>query len=186
MCTFRSFHQQKVLKHSQWEWYSVSIDFEQHIIEKYYHLVLPDTHKTIHFSDKKYRVEINPYSYLIFIGCLTVAVLHAMVIYAVYYRKRYFLIPWICQNFIEIAGAVAFGGLCGYHYFTCKDMCCVDDLGCLSHTFFMNIVISGGYSGFLIYMNTIAFMFYEHCVKTGDIDMFLEQAAKMATPLVVT
>ena len=138
------------------------------------------------FLIKICSIEINPYSYLIFIGCLTVAVLHAMVIYAVYYRKRYFLIPWICQNFIEIAGAIAFGGLCGYHYFTCKDMCCVDDLGCLSHTFFMNIVISGGYSGFLIYMNTIAFMFYEHCVKTGDIDMFLEQAAKMATPLVVT
>ena len=133
---------------------------------------------------------------------MTVAVLHGMVIYAVYYRKRYFLLPWMLQILIEIGGALAFGSICAYNYFTCsqpishpetsdqpceqpsQEPCCFDELGCLSITFLVNTAIALAYSIYLVYIDVIACMFYRHCIKTGDIDMFLEQAAKMATPLV--
>ena len=117
---------------------------------------------------------------------MTVAVLHAMVIFAVYYRKRYFLIPWMLQIVLEIAGSLAFGTICAYDYFTCEQPCCVGDLGCLSTTFLTNAVVALAYSIYLVYIDVIACMYYRHCIKTGDIDMFLEQAAKMATPLVTS
>jgi len=120
------------------------------------------------------------------LGCLTVAVLHAMVIFAVYYRKRYFLIPWMLQIVLEIAGSLAFGAICAYDYFTCEQPCCVGDLGCLSITFLTNAIVALAYAIYLVYIDVIACMYYRHCIKTGDIDMFLEQAAKMATPLVTS
>ena len=130
--------------------------------------------KTVHF--------ITTFHYKL--GCLTVAVLHGMVIYAVYYRKRYFLLPWMIQIIIEIGGALAFGTICGYDYLTCEEDCCVENLGCLSSSFLINAIIAGVYSVYLVYVEVVACLFYDHCVKTGDIDMFLAQAAKMATPLV--
>ena len=109
---------------------------------------------------------------------MTVAVLHAMVIFAVYYRKRYFLIPWMLQIVLEISGALAFGSICAYDYITCEEPCCVGDLGCLSKTFLINAIVAAAYAVYLIYADVIACLYYRHCVKTGDIDMFLEQAAK--------
>ena len=117
---------------------------------------------------------------------MAVAVLHAMVIFAVYYRKRYFLIPWMLQIVLEIAGSIAFGTICALDFFTCEDTCCFDELGCLKVAFLTNAIVALVYSIYLIYIDVIACMFYRHCIKTGDIDMFLEQAAKMATPLVTT
>ena len=88
------------------------------------------------------------------------------------------------QILIEIGGALAFGSICCYDYFTCEDDCCVEDLGCLSSSFMINAIIAVVYSLYLIYVEVVACLYYHHCVRTGDIDMFLEQAAKMATPLV--
>ena len=109
-----------------------------------------------------------------------------MVIFAVYYRKRYFLIPWMLQIVLEIAGSLAFGAICAYDYFTCEQPCCVGDLGCLSITFLTNAIVALAYAIYLVYIDVIACMYYRHCIKTEDIDMFLEQAAKMATPLVTS
>ena len=50
--------------------------------------------------------------------------------------------------------------------------------------FLINTGVAGAYSIFLIYVETLACLYFRHCIKTGDIDMFLETAAKMATPLV--
>ena len=115
---------------------------------------------------------------------MIVSSLHGMVIYAVYYRKRYFLVPWMAQVWLEIVGAIAFGSLCGYDYFTCAQPCCVEDMGCFSKAFLINACVAGAYSIFLLYVETLACLYYRHCIKIGDIDMFLETAAKMATPLV--
>ena len=90
------------------------------------------------------------------------------------------------QILIEIGGALAFGSICCYDYLTCEDDCCVENLGCLSRDFLINAIIAGVYSVYLVYVEVVACLFYDHCVKTGDIDMFLEQAAKMATPLVTS
>jgi len=128
------------------------------------------------------------FTLLMVLGCLIVAVLHGMVIYAVYYRKRYFLLPWMLQILIEIGGALAFGSLCCYDYLKCEEPICVENVGCLEDvgcfTFLVNAIIAGVYSIYLGYVEIVAFLFFRHCIKTGDIDMFLEQAAKMATPLV--
>lgn len=104
---------------------------------------------------------------------------------------------------IEIAGALAFGSICFYDYFTCKEhaeedresLRCtrtgifitehsesLDGVECF--TFLSNAITAAGYAGFLIYVKTIAWLYYRYCVRTGDMDLFLEQAAKMATPLV--
>ena len=115
---------------------------------------------------------------------MIVSISHAMVIYAVYYRKRYFLLPWMAQLWLEIVGAIAFGSICGYGYFTCATPCCVGDMGCFSTAFFINTCVAGSYAIFLFYVEILACLYYQHCIKTGDIDMFLETAAKMATPLV--
>ena len=66
----------------------------------------------------------------------------------------------------------------------CEEPCCVDNIGCLSFTFLINSIVAGLYSAYSTYIAVIACLYYLHCIKTGDIDMFLEQAAKMATPLV--
>ena len=88
------------------------------------------------------------------------------------------------QVWIEIVGAIAFGSMCGYKYFTCVEPCCVDDMGCFTKDFLINTCVAGAYSIFLFYMDILACLYYRHCITTGVIDMFLSHAAKMATPLV--
>ena len=85
---------------------------------------------------------------------------------------------------LEIAGAIAFGVICGYEYVTCTAPCCVEGMGCFSKAFFMNTVVAGAFSIYLLYVVILICLYYRHCIRTGDINMFLEQAAKMATPLV--
>ena len=113
----------------------------------------------------------------IILGCVLFFILHHMVIYAVYYRKGFFLVPWIVLVWLEIVGAIAFGSICGYNYITCVGPCCVEDMEkygrygniCFSESFLNNAWVAGAYSIFLFCVQTLACLYYRHCIKTEDI-----------------
>ena len=117
-------------------------------------------------------------------GSVIVSITNPVVMYAIYYRQKYVLFPWMVQIFLEIVGSLAFGSVCAYAYITCSRPWDVDDVECFGGSLLLNTVLSGIFAIFLVYVEILSILYYQYCVRTGKLDLFLDTAAKMAAPLV--
>ena len=115
---------------------------------------------------------------------MIVSITNPVVMYAIYYRQKFVLFPWMVQIFLEIVGSLAFGSICAYAYITCTKPWAVDDVECFGGSLLLNTCLSGVFAIFLIYVEILSIMYYQYCVRTGNINLFLDTAEKMAATLV--
>ena len=95
-------------------------------------------------------------------------------IYAVYYGKRFLLIPWVVVVFLEFAGSVAFGSICVLEYLKCDGPigCCAETTGCFDISLLTNGAVSFLYSVVMLSFALNAVLYYRHCIRTGGIHIW--------------